>query len=697
MSTHASLVLLAALGVLSSPLSAQTAQSAQRPDTSQWKCETCPYPKGITGRVDAGLGVVSDDEPRFGDYTGLNRDGAHLLLGGALTVRGNGGYYADVAAGGGDRFTRTLGARAGREGVYQLDLNYLDIPRHLSEGASTPFLGVGSDRLTLPAGFPAVTTDAMPLATTLRPVDLGYSYKRVDFGGRASVAPGLSIAVSLRRDTRDGTRGLGASFFSNAAQVPAPVDQVTDQLEVAANYATRQWQARLAWQLSEFKNDTPSLTWDNPFVQGAAVGRLALAPDNRMQQIVGSAGWQFSPAIRFSGDFAVGRLTQDEPFLAATINSSLTVPAPPRTSLDGHVDTFSGNLRATAQTPIEGLRVSASYAHDLRDDETDKSTWPSVSTDMFVGLSPDRTTTPFRHVRDRAKLIADWRGPDSIKLSGGVEHEVHSRAFSEVVKSNETSVWVRGGWQVHENVALSAKWLHAERDHSTYGTAIWFGAPENPLLRKYNLAERSRDSGGVRVDLTPADNLAIGIGVDASDDRYDGSAVGLKSARSLALSGDVSYVVSDNTRFSVFAHSEQVRSRQAGSTSFAVPDWNASSKDRFELLGASVSHAAIPDKLDLGAEVSATRARSNLRVSTGVGEDPFPTAKTALDTIRLFAAYKLNDQMTILGSVLSERQAADDWRLDGVLPDSVGNLLTFGQQAPHYQVYVLRLALRYRF
>jgi len=30
-------------------------------------------------------------------------------------------------------------------------------------------------------------------------------------------------------------------------------------------------------------------------------------------------------------------------------------------------------------------------------------------------------------------------------------------------------------------------------------------------------------------------------------------------------------------------------------------------------------------------------------------------------------------------------------------PDSVGNLLTFGQQAPHYQVYVLRLALRYRF
>ena len=147
----------------------------------------------------------------------------------------------------------------------------------------------------------------------------------------------------------------------------------------------------------------------------------------------------------------------------------------------------------------------------------------------------------------------------------------------------------------------------------------------------------------------------------------------------------------------MFAHSEEIKSRQAGSSAFSVPDWNANSKDRFELLGARVQHAAIPDKLDLGAEFSVTRARSDMHVTTGVGEDPFPTAKTSLDTIRLFATYKLNDQMTVLGSVWSERHKATDWRLDGVLPDSVSNLLAFGQQATSYQVYVLRLALRYRF
>jgi MtrB/PioB family decaheme-associated outer membrane protein len=693
--THASLILLAALGMLAS-LGPARAQGA--PDTSNWKCESCPYPKGTSGYVDAGIGVVSDEAPRFGDYTGLDRDGAHLLLGGRINVRSDSGYYADVA--GGDNFTRTLAARSGREGLYEIGLRFIDIPRHLSQDARTPFDGVGSDRLTLPAGFAAATTSAMPLASTLQPIDLGYSYRRYDLGGRMSVAPGWSVGLSLRRDTRDGTRGLAGSFFSTAAQLPAPVDQATDQLEASVSYASRQWQARLAYQLSEFKNGTPSLTWDNPFlpvVAGATTGQLALAPDNRLQQVVGSAGWTYSPAIRISGDFAVGRLTQNEPFLASTLTTGLAVPALPRVRLDGHVDLFNGSVRATAQTPIEGLRVTASYNHDVRDDETDVASWPSVSTDTFVGLTPARSNTPFRHVRDRAKLIADWRGPEKIKLAGGLEYEQHDRSFSEVVESRETALFVRGSWQPKDELTLSANWRHAERDHSTYGVAIWFGAPENPLMRKYNLAERSRDSGGVRVDFAPVENLALGVALDVADDRYDGSAIGLKSAKSFSLAADLSYTISDNTRLSGFVHGEQIRSRQAGSGTFAAPDWSARSKDRFEMIGATLQHAAIPDKLDIGAEVIVTRARSALSVDSGVGDDPFPSAKTSLDTVRLFANYKLSDQLTLLGSLWTERHKAQDWHLDGVLPDTVSNLLAFGAQPARHEVQVLRLALRYRF
>ena len=65
MRTYSSLFLLATLGVLSFP------GAAFAVDTSNWKCESCPYPKGSTGTVEVGIGANSAESARFGDYTGL--------------------------------------------------------------------------------------------------------------------------------------------------------------------------------------------------------------------------------------------------------------------------------------------------------------------------------------------------------------------------------------------------------------------------------------------------------------------------------------------------------------------------------------------------------------------------------------------------------------------------------------------------
>ena len=49
MRIFSSLHLLAALGALGA-----AAGASAQVDTSQWKCTSCPYPKGTTGSVDAG-------------------------------------------------------------------------------------------------------------------------------------------------------------------------------------------------------------------------------------------------------------------------------------------------------------------------------------------------------------------------------------------------------------------------------------------------------------------------------------------------------------------------------------------------------------------------------------------------------------------------------------------------------------------
>ena len=348
MKIFSSLHLLAALGALG----AATGASAQV-DTSQWKCTSCPYPKGTTGSVDAGVGHVSDSSQKFGDYTGLDKKGAFLVLDGNVSRRGDDGYYADLWGADLGLDSRRLFGQAGREGLYSLNVGYAEIPRHLTEGARTPFLGSGGSVLTLPPGFPAADTASMPLASTLQPIDTGFKYKRLDLGGTFIGEKGWSANLSLRHDERDGTRPVSGSFFSTASQFVAPVNEKTDGAELTVAYATKQLQATVSYLFSSFRNDDTGVTWSNPFfpvVPGATTGQLGLAPDNQFQQLRGTAGYDISPTIRVSGEMAYGRMTQNDGFLAPTVNTILapTVPPLPANSLDGKIDTFTANVKMTA-------------------------------------------------------------------------------------------------------------------------------------------------------------------------------------------------------------------------------------------------------------------------------------------------------------------------------------------------------------
>jgi len=137
MKIFSSLHLLAALGILG------VAGAASAQDTSQWKCSSCPYPKGTTGSVDAGVGYVSDKSQKFGDFTGLDNKGAFLDLGGSVSRRGDDGYFADLWGRDLGIDSRQLYGESGREGRYTLRVGYAEIPRNLTEGASTPFAGSG--------------------------------------------------------------------------------------------------------------------------------------------------------------------------------------------------------------------------------------------------------------------------------------------------------------------------------------------------------------------------------------------------------------------------------------------------------------------------------------------------------------------------------------------------------------------------
>ena len=313
-------------------------------------------------------------------------------------------------------------------------------------------------------------------------------------------------------------------------------------------------------------------------------------------------------------------------------------------------------------------------------------------------LYPDtRTNTPFDFTQDLFKLTGDYRASDEIKLSGGAEYDRLDRNYQEVVTSHETTLWGRMGIQATDDVALSLKLALADRDHSTYGVSTWYGYAENPLLRKYNLAARQRQSAEARADIVLGEGVQLGLDADVAIDDYEKSLVGLTYARSSGIGLDLSAAVTETVLVQGYWRGDWVYSRQAGSAAAAQPDWWAYNNDDTTMFGLGLRWAAIEEKLDLGADVVYTRMRSNIEMDASAVTSAFPTARTSVDSYKLFGTYRLRENLSVTASVWYERYRATDWRLDGVMPGTVPSLLSYGVQPPEYNVGVVQLALRYGF
>ena len=211
------------------------------------------------------------------------------------------------------------------------------------------------------------------------------------------------------------------------------------------------------------------------------------------------------------------------------------------------------------------------------------------------------------------------------------------------------------------------------------------------------MANRDRDSAALRIDIAATDSVNVGLGAESNKDDYSDSAIGLTSGRDLSLNADVSWIVTELTSLQLFVNRQEIKSTQRGSQTYSTPDWTGENKDTINTLGIGVKHAAIKDKLDIGADYTVSRSSSDISVNTGASNPAFPNLSASLDSLKLYANYRLKDNVALLGGYWYERYDTRNWTLEGVTPGAVPNVLTLGEQPPRYHVNVVRLAVRYRF
>lgn len=667
--------------------------AADRP--ADWRCSNCVFPAGLRVETTAGAGYQSDDSFKFGDYTGLDDDGAFFVGDVRARYSGEGAMRWEAAGQDLGLNSRQMRLEGGWQGRLDLRLGYEELPRHLFETAGTIYTTPGSNNLVLPAGWVRAPSTAgmTALDTSLRSVDVEWDRQTWDAGLSFIQSPRLRYDLDYRHVERDGKQLWGGSFLTAAAALPRPLDDETDTIEAGITYAADTWNASVAYFGSFYSNNEDRLDWENAFsppAPGADDGQAALEPDNDFQQI-SLAGQYFGWArTRVSGRLALGRMDQDERVLPYTVNPTLAGGPLPRSRYDGEVDTLHADLQVSSR-PLPKLRLRGEFVYDDRDNDTPRDTWTYVNSDSVAAGIP-RENLPYGYERYRLGLSGSYRFPFGATGQLGYQYDDFERDFVEVDGTEEHEVWAELRARPVDFADLRLKYTYAERDADDYDPVGEIVPPENPRMRKYNYADRDRESLELSLTVQPHERVDLTFtGLFAEDD-YNDSDLGLNEGEYRNLTLDAGLQLAADVVLTGQLGYDEFETTQYGSQSFSTADWSADQQDESWIAGLSLNLPGLIERVRARIGYTYIDTTGEIDNNTSGLESSFPDLDTSRHRFEMDVRYELNDRIDVGLAYLFEDYDVDDWTLDGVEPDTMTNLLASGARWSGYDVNVVTLS-----
>jgi MtrB/PioB family decaheme-associated outer membrane protein len=687
-------LLAAAVSALLAPATGSAA-----PDTSAWKCERCPFAKGHQAELAAGSTWVSDDAVTVGDATGYDEQGGYVNADGSGLLA-SGTHRLAWSAEDLGLDSRAVAIEGGRPGTFDYRLSYRLLPRHRFDTTRTIFARAADGLLTLPAGwtFAGTTAGMTGLAAGLVAQDIESERETIGAGLGVQAASRFRLFADFQREQRDGTRMVGAPYFTNASLLPHYFDYQTDRVDAGIRYDGDRGYLKLAYHGSFFDASAGAIRWVSPFTSapGAQQSALAETPDNDFQQLVLTGGYRlslFDTRISFSA--AMGQGTQDELLLPYTTNPNLVTAALPRASLDAEVDTTNLALTVVSR-PWPKTRVKFALRHDERDNKTDALAWSRVVADTFLSGETE-LNVPYGYERLRMNLSGDYELSDDLVISAGYDFTDVDRDFQEVGEQNEDTGWGRVRWQPGAGIDVTARGGIARREIDGYDAGVAAGLEQNPLLRKFNLAYRYREFGELSASVTLPDSpFSVGTRVSFADNSYSSSPIGITASDERHVAVDFNWALADGATLYLLAGFDRIETRQAGSGAFATPDWQATHRDEFYSLGGGLHVTGIADKMDLRVDWSRAMGTTAIEVAGGGGPAAFPDLESTLDSFRAQLVYHVSEKVEASLQLRYERLPTEDWALAGVAPDALPAVLTLGALPYDDEAWLAGVSFRYR-
>ncbi|GLS84242.1 MtrB/PioB family decaheme-associated outer membrane protein [Paraferrimonas haliotis] len=653
----------------------------------KWECKACTVEQGASGDVSIGAGGAD-----FNDVNSMNNFGVEDNYFGradADVTYTRGAHRATLEANelGTERGDITI--NAGKQGVANLEVGLRQIATY-NDDVRTPYSGNGSDNLTLPDNWvPAGNTGDMSQLSA-NGVRLKQKRQKAFIGAEYQGESLWSTYVDYSRETKEGLKTTSGAFFNQSMMLAAPVDYTTDSVEAGVRLKGDNWFTAISYNGSRFTNEYSSLTFDNAFLPtfgGQTQGTMALDPDNQAHTV--SLMGQYSlNSTHFSGRVNKTQMTQDSDYV--TQNYRYDVPV---SSLDGKVDLTQANFKVTSRLNRQ-LRLHAAYDYSDRENKTNTEQYTQISIDNVNGRVVENVQYDIR--TQRAKLGADYRIIQGLRAEAGYDYRKDERSNQDREETEEHTGWGKLRYNGFERWDMWVKGSYGERDGSEFLANAYTSSENNPLLRKYYLADRKRTATELRVSHTPIDSLTLDAGFRYAYDDYHNTAIGLTEAEDKFYDINANYQISKGLNTYAFFSGQQINSEQAGSANFGAPTWYGEVEDTIKTYGAGISKTDLmEDKLRLGLDYSYADSNSDTKVTNGIPSN-YGDYFAKVHNLNAYAAYQITEKASLRVDYRMEKYQDTDFANAGTSQDTIWNVVTFGDQRHDYTAHMVFLSVNYK-
>ena len=604
-----------------------------------------------------------------------------------------------------------------RTGLFTISALYDQIPQFYSVDTRTPFSMEGSPLSLADATQRAIqngqatTSVYIPLATQF---DLIESRDTGQVSFLSTPKPSLDLTAAFTTTRHRGELPWGASFgFNNDVEVALPYDSRTNDFTLGAEWTNRRQMLRVAYTGSWFNNLADTLVWDSPLrlddsTSAPGRGRMALWPSNSANTVSAAGYAKFAKRTQLTGFVSYGVWNNNEPLQPFTINAALPQLTLPRASAEAEAGVFSANLNLVSR-PADDWRFNVrARRYDYNNRMAHTAIPEFINYDTSIKVSSTGGPEVYAHDRMTVDADATWSGFQLLALTAGYTRNDTGHDFRIFEDTGENVLRLSADAVGTQWLTFRAQYEYGDRNGSGLDEALLVQIGEQPAMRHYDVADRTRNRFTGQVDVVPGDALTLSASAGIGKDHYDDSYFGLQEStfNTLSLAADfrrpdglgagASYNYEHYTGF------QQSRSANPGQEMDPRRDWTADSAETVHYF----SIYAAPPRFGPNTEARVSYDFSHAEGSYFYGISPgsplappsqLPNVFNKLQQLHVDVRHRLTNTLVASVSYLYEPFRVYDFAFDPTVVNSIvqPSSLVLGYVYRPYTAHSVLAGIRY--